>query len=181
MKVAALLALACVGLAGCATPVKRIAAANPKLAAVGWQQAAAPIPIRGIGISANRTLVCLSDTCGGPAVVMAGGGPLDTSTSFGHVMQTTLTTPSLDSSALRQGASLNSLRQRAGSEINIENIEKTGKELHVVANGMIPIKGSMSTMLMHITVTLSSVSFEATAGADRAKAQSLFSMVPLAR
>jgi hypothetical protein len=38
--------------------VKRVPATNPKLAAQGWQQAAAPFAFGSYGFTAKRSLVC---------------------------------------------------------------------------------------------------------------------------
>jgi hypothetical protein len=181
MKLVVFLALACVGLAGCATPVKRIPAANAKLAAQGWEQAATPIYLHGLNVSTSRTLICMRDTCGAPAMVATGSGLLDTWSSFGHAIQTVLSTPSIDSSTLREGASLNAIRQKAGSDINIENIEKVGNEVHVTGNDTTFVNGKMMILLFRVTATATTVRIDAAGGPDRAKAQSLFSLIPLAR
>jgi len=181
MKASLIIAAATLCLGGCATAVQRIPAQNSKLAAQGWEQAAAPVPIRGFGLNATRTLVCRKATCGGPAVYMAGSGPLSSGTVFGNALLTAMNSPEIDTGRIRAGLITASQRQSSGQVTNIEDIQKIGNDLRITANANARLSnGSLGTMLMHMTASGKTLNFEATLGANRAMAQDLFKLAALA-
>jgi hypothetical protein len=156
-------------LAGCAgVEVKRVPATNPKLAAQGWQQAAAPFAFGSYGFTAKRSLVCRQANYGGLGVYRNGSSSLSSGTPLCHAILAGLNSPDMDTAKLREHARFKSLRQCAGQSFNIEDIRKIGRGSHITANGRQVLGGKLGVALMHMTAAGSALSLEATFGKDRA-------------